>query len=46
VADTINVTHIKHHYYRSHDHINPYRIVPIGQEVDFLAPNDRAERFA
>ncbi len=46
VADTVNVTHIKHHYFRSHTSINPYRIVPIGQEVDFLAPNDRAVRFA
>ena len=22
--------HIKHHYYTSHPHINPYRIIPIG----------------
>jgi glutathionyl-hydroquinone reductase len=45
VADTINVTHIKHHYYRSHTNINPFQIVPIGQAVDFTAPNDRAARF-
>jgi glutathionyl-hydroquinone reductase len=46
VADTVDVTHIKHHYYHSHTHINPYGIVPVGQQVDFLAPNDRASRFA
>lgn len=30
VADTVNMTHIKNHYYRSHGHINPNGIVPIG----------------
>lgn len=45
VADTTNPTHIKHHYYRSHTNINPFQIVPVGQEVDFGAPHDRAERF-
>lgn len=27
---TTNMKHIKHHYYYSHDFINPYRIVPLG----------------
>lgn len=45
VAETVNPTHIKHHYYRSHTNINPYRVVPIGQAVDFAAPHDRATRF-
>ena len=30
VADTCNSHHIKWHYYWSHQHLNPYRIVPIG----------------
>jgi glutathionyl-hydroquinone reductase len=30
VADTIDLDHIKTHYYRSHPDINPTRIVPIG----------------
>lgn len=45
VADTINVTHIKHHYYHSHTNINPYSVVPIGQPLNFYTPNDRGARF-
>ncbi|MGE8248185.1 MAG: glutathione S-transferase C-terminal domain-containing protein, partial [Stenotrophomonas bentonitica] len=32
VADTVNFQHIKHHYYRSHRHLNPSGIVPVGPE--------------
>lgn len=42
VADTLNLDHIKQHYYRSHPTINPSRIVPIGPKIDFSAPHDRA----
>ena len=45
VAATVNMAHIKTHYYASHDTINPTRIVPKGPELDFSAPHDRA-RFA
>ena len=45
VAETINMTHIKDHYYGSHETINPTRIVPVGPEVDYTAPHDR-DRFA
>ena len=30
VKPTVNFDHIKQHYYYSHKHINPYRIVPQG----------------
>lgn len=30
VKDTIHFNHIKEHYYYSHEHINPHRIIPIG----------------
>ncbi|MFT4561965.1 MAG: putative glutathione S-transferase [Gammaproteobacteria bacterium] len=30
VAATVNMEHIKHHYYTSHETINPSRIVPAG----------------
>jgi glutathionyl-hydroquinone reductase len=30
VAETVNLDHIKRHYYVTHDEINPTRIVPIG----------------
>lgn len=44
VSDTINMHHIKHHYFRSHESINPTRIVPVGPQLDFSAPHDR-DRF-
>ncbi len=44
VAETVNMHHIKHHYYASHETVNPTRIVPKGPELDFMAPHDR-ERF-
>jgi glutathionyl-hydroquinone reductase len=45
VAPTVNLLHIKRHYYESHPTINPTRIVPLGPDLDFSAPNDRARRF-
>ena len=41
VAETVDMGHIKAHYYRSHESINPSRIVPLGPELDFPAPHDR-----
>ena len=35
VADTVNMQHIKDHYYISHKTINPTGIVPKGPELDF-----------
>ena len=32
VAETVEWTHIKHHYFWSHQHMNPYRIVPENPE--------------
>ena len=45
VSATVNLHHIKWHYYGSHTTINPTRIVPVGPEIDYGAPHDRA-RFA
>jgi putative glutathione S-transferase len=45
VAETCNFTHIKEHYHRSHESINPTRIVPRGPVINFNEPHDR-ERFA
>jgi glutathionyl-hydroquinone reductase len=36
VADTIDMDHIKRHYYLSHRHLNPSGIVPKGPVLDFL----------
>ncbi len=41
VAGTVNLEHIKGHYYRSHKNINPTGIVPSGPEIDYTAPHDR-----
>ncbi|MGD0421466.1 MAG: glutathione S-transferase family protein [Xanthobacteraceae bacterium] len=45
IADTVNLDHIKRHYYMSMTAINPTRIVPLGPKLNFSAPHDRA-RFA
>ena len=37
VAETVNMDHIKHHYFASHRSINPTGIVPKGPEIDFSA---------
>jgi len=42
VKETCNFEHAQRHYYESHETVNPTRIVPIGPEVDFDAPHDRA----
>jgi putative glutathione S-transferase len=33
VAATVNLPHIRHHYYHSHRHLNPSGIVPAGPDV-------------
>ncbi|NYZ63275.1 glutathione S-transferase family protein [Luteimonas deserti] len=35
VAPTVDMDHIKRHYYQSHRHINPTGIVPEGPALDF-----------
>ena len=45
VAATVNLDHVKRHYYGSHPTLNPTGIVPLGPALDFAAPNDRALRF-
>ena len=35
VADTVNMEHIKRHYYGTHASLNPTGIVPKGPEIDF-----------
>lgn len=41
VPETINLEHIKEHYYQSHTDINPTGFVPVGPDIDFMAPHDR-----
>ncbi len=44
IAETVNMGHIKRHYYGSHLRINPTGIVPKGPALDLLRPHDR-DRF-
>ncbi|PKL79428.1 MAG: glutathione-dependent reductase [Candidatus Melainabacteria bacterium HGW-Melainabacteria-1] len=41
IADTVDIEQIKQHYYRSHESINPTRIVPVGPLLDLWAPHGR-----
>lgn len=41
VADTVNIDHIKRHYYMTHEEINPTRVVPLGPIVDLTKPHGR-----
>jgi len=42
IAETVAMDQIKRHYYTTHDFLNPSRIIPVGPEIDFLQPHDRA----
>ncbi|MHA1546155.1 MAG: glutathione S-transferase family protein [Alphaproteobacteria bacterium] len=41
VAATVRMDHIKAHYYCSHKTINPTGIVPLGPQIDNMAPHGR-----
>jgi putative glutathione S-transferase len=41
IAETVNLDHIKRHYYMTHTAINPTRIVPIGPLLDLTKPHGR-----
>ncbi|MEN2751493.1 glutathione S-transferase family protein [Psychrobacter sp. FBL11] len=43
IAETVNMDHIKVHYYTSHANINPTGIVPIGPYLDFNTPHNREQ---
>jgi putative glutathione S-transferase len=41
IAETVNLDHIKRHYYVTHQEINPTRIVPVGPALDLSEPPGR-----
>ncbi len=41
VVETVNMRHIKEHYYRTHTELNPRGIVALGPDIDFTEPHDR-----
>ncbi|MEM6549659.1 MAG: glutathione S-transferase family protein [Pseudomonadota bacterium] len=46
VAETVRMDHIKHHYYASHETINPTGVVPVGPAIDFGTPHGREQLSA
>ncbi|MFC0228194.1 glutathione S-transferase family protein [Serratia aquatilis] len=45
IAETVNMAHIRNHYYRSHATINPQAIISIGPVLDLEEPHGRDTRF-
>jgi putative glutathione S-transferase len=41
VAETVDMDHIKEHYYTTHPDVNPKRIVAAGPDLGFAADHDR-----
>ncbi|PCH94056.1 MAG: glutathione-dependent reductase [Gammaproteobacteria bacterium] len=41
VAKTVNMQHIKQHYYGSHHQLNPTGIIPLGPEINFKKAHHR-----
>ncbi len=46
IADTVNLEHIRHHYYRSHKQINPSGIISLGPLTDWDQPHQRDRLFS
>lgn len=42
IAETVNIDHIKRHYYITHPKINPTQVVPMGPELDFESDPGRS----
>ncbi|XP_016433175.1 uncharacterized protein LOC107759698 isoform X1 [Nicotiana tabacum] len=45
MSSTVNMEHIKMHYYGSHPTINPFGIIPQGPNINYSSPHDR-EKFS
>ncbi|WP_354701089.1 Glutathionyl-hydroquinone reductase YqjG [Paraconexibacter sp. AEG42_29] len=43
VADTVDMDHIKRHYYVTHTSINPSQVVPVGPDLDLTTPHGREQ---
>lgn len=45
VDASVDMDHIKKHYYCSHAELNKFHIVPTGPNVDFTSPHDRERMY-
>lgn len=43
VADTVDMDHIKEHYYTTHPDVTPHGIIARGPDLDLEAPHNRNE---
>ncbi|WP_415896765.1 glutathione S-transferase family protein [Neptuniibacter sp. QD72_48] len=41
ITETVDMDHIRHHYYRSHRTINPTGVISVGPAFDLTAPHGR-----
>jgi len=41
VAETVDISHIKEHYYTTHPDVTPHGIIAQGPDLDFSEPHDR-----
>lgn len=46
VAASVNIKHIKTHYFTSHSKLNPHAIIPGGGEAWWELPHTRAQQFS
>ena len=42
IEETVNMQHIKEHYYGSHETINPSRVIPMGPDIDLTQVHNRS----
>lgn len=45
ITRSVNMKHIKHHYYCSHPVLNAYAIVPLGGDAWWEEPHNREQLF-
>jgi putative glutathione S-transferase len=45
IAASVNIHHIKTHYFTSHPALNTYAIIPMGGEPWWEQPHSRAAQF-
>jgi len=41
IDETIDIDHIRAHYYASHAHINPTAVIPKGPKLDYSTAHGR-----
>jgi putative glutathione S-transferase len=46
VAETVDIEHIKEHYYTTHPDVTPHGIIARGPDLDFSEPHDRDQLSA